>query len=304
MEKKYMAILLTLWIGLLSFVGINKAQGNLFDIKKTREEVEIMKGILESTLKIAFRGAQPGGEETPFWGGPSPHISGGYLYGQGAVFTLSAPSSFLAAMPKLAMLAPMPPKPPTVSPVPKISGRSADKAPSAPSAPEAPHDPLVVGPDGDSDLIDVDQVTKQAMADAEKAMKQVGKTMKQQELFQNKWKEKYEKDLRTSLAAAQKSLQEWRSQVQVQKQDVEKQVALMKPALIEALAKHGDSLTIVKPEEYISLILASERWGGFFTEEGEDGREVISVKKSVITDYKAGRITLDEFKKKVLVYVQ
>ena len=162
----------------------------------------------------------------------------------------------------------------------------------------------MAGPDGDSGLIDVDQVTKQAMADAEKAMKQVEKTMKEQEIFQKEWKEKYEKDLRTSLADAQKSLQQWRYHVQVQKQDVEKQVALMKPALIEALAKHGDSLTIVKPEEYISLIISSERWGNFLSEEGEDGREVISVKKSVITDYKAGRITLDEFKKKVLIYVQ
>jgi hypothetical protein len=78
----------------------------------------------------------------------------------------------------------------------------------------------------------------------------------------------------------------------------------MKPALIEALAKHGDSLTIVKPEEYISLVIASERWRDFLGEEGEAGREVISVRKSVITDFKAGRITLDEFKKKVLVYTQ
>ena len=138
MEKKYVAILLTLWIGLILFVGINKAQGNLFDTKKTREEVEIMKGILQSTLKIAFRGAQSGGEETHFWEGPSPHISGCYLYGQGAVFTLSAPSSYLAAMPKLAMLAPRPPKPPSAPSAPKIAAHPADKIPPVPPVPPAP----------------------------------------------------------------------------------------------------------------------------------------------------------------------
>jgi hypothetical protein len=31
-------------------------------------------------------------------------------------------------------------------------------------------------------------------------------------------------------------------------------------------------------------------------------REIISVQKSTITDYKAGRLTLDGFKAKVLVY--
>jgi len=90
----------------------------------------------------------------------------------------------------------------------------------------------------------------------------------------------------------------------MQRQNMEKQREAMKPVLIEVLARYGDSMSFVKPEEYITLILSSDHWSDW---EGDDeeirsGREAISVKKSTIMDYKLGKISIDDFKKRVLIY--
>jgi len=68
--------------------------------------------------------------------------------------------------------------------------------------------------------------------------------------------------------------------------------------LVDTLAQYGDSMYGVNPDEYINLVfqvspLASLNASG-------RGSEVISVRKSWITDYKAGKMTLEEFRKKVL----
>ena len=71
--------------------------------------------------------------------------------------------------------------------------------------------------------------------------------------------------------------------------------------LIEALANYGDSLTTVKPGEYINLVLIDGhlRFGRMKTR-----HDIISAQKSWITDYKAGRLTLENFKQKVLQYTE
>jgi hypothetical protein len=81
----------------------------------------------------------------------------------------------------------------------------------------------------------------------------------------------------------------------------------IKGYLVEALAKHGDSLTTVKPGEYINLVLADSRLGvdSALGVDGQKARyDVISVQKSWITDYKAARLSLDGFKQKVLQYAE
>ena len=74
--------------------------------------------------------------------------------------------------------------------------------------------------------------------------------------------------------------------------------------LIEALANYGDSLTQVKPSEYINLILYTEGLDIMDYGPAKTRHDVISAQKSWITDYKAGRITLDNFKQKVLQYTE
>jgi len=73
--------------------------------------------------------------------------------------------------------------------------------------------------------------------------------------------------------------------------------------LIEALANYGDSLTQVKPGEYINLILYAD---ALDTNSGrmKARHDIISAQKSWITDFKAGRISLDSFKQKVLQYTE
>jgi hypothetical protein len=75
--------------------------------------------------------------------------------------------------------------------------------------------------------------------------------------------------------------------------------------LIEALANYGDSLTQVKPGEYVNLILDTEDTLDIMDYGPAKTRhDVISAQKSWITDYKAGRISLENFKQKVLQYTE
>ena len=72
----------------------------------------------------------------------------------------------------------------------------------------------------------------------------------------------------------------------------------LREPLVDILATYGDSLSVVKPDEYINLILHTP---SLLNVAGRLQRvETISARKSWITDYKAGRITLDEFRKTVL----
>jgi len=73
--------------------------------------------------------------------------------------------------------------------------------------------------------------------------------------------------------------------------------------LMEAMANHGDSLTVVKPGEYVNLVIIDGGTHWFGDDSGDRAqREILSVQKSVITDYKTGKLTLDAFKQKVLNY--
>jgi len=91
---------------------------------------------------------------------------------------------------------------------------------------------------------------------------------------------------------------EMKQQIQVQKEKTAKQqeelrqkLSVVKESLIEAVANYGDSMTTVKPDEYINLI---------FDASGQ--YEIVSIQKSWIKDYKAGKLTLDQFEEKAIQY--
>jgi len=115
-------------------------------------------------------------------------------------------------------------------------------------------------------------------------------------------------EVRKKLADAQEQVKKRREEAEKQDQKLQELVIQLKGYLIEALASYGDSLTAVKPNEYINLVITTDSDGyGFLIGstdpvESRPRKEIISVQKSVITDYKAGRITLDGFKQKVLQY--
>jgi hypothetical protein len=75
----------------------------------------------------------------------------------------------------------------------------------------------------------------------------------------------------------------------------------IRDGLVEALAGYGDSLTTVKPGEYVNIVLLDVPADGAGARRGS---EVISAQKSWISDYKAGKLSLGEFKGKVLRYRQ
>jgi hypothetical protein len=112
--------------------------------------------------------------------------------------------------------------------------------------------------------------------------------------------------VRKRLAEAQDKVKRRREESEQERQKLMEAVAQAKVYLIEALANHGDSLTTVKPNEYVNLVLTTDGANVLFagTEEPASRRQIISVQKSVITDYKAGRLTLEAFKQKVLQYTE
>jgi hypothetical protein len=77
-------------------------------------------------------------------------------------------------------------------------------------------------------------------------------------------------------------------------------LSVIKDNLIEALANYGDSMTTVKPGEYINLVLVTDDLIG--SRDPRNRSDVISAQKSWITDFKAGKSTLDAFKAKLIQY--
>jgi hypothetical protein len=105
--------------------------------------------------------------------------------------------------------------------------------------------------------------------------------------------------LRKAVEDARGRTKQIREEAEANRQKFLQNIAGLKPPLIEALANYGDSITTVKPEEYINLVLITD---GF--DEQRTRSDVISARKSWITDYKAGRLTMEGFKQKVVQYNQ
>jgi hypothetical protein len=116
-----------------------------------------------------------------------------------------------------------------------------------------------------------------------------------------------QEELRKKVTEAQEKVKKVRADTEVSRAKFLESLVEIKAFLIEALANHGDSLTTVKPNEYITLVLMLDDFGDSLYMDATGGRtrqEVISVQKSWITDYKAGRLTLDAFKQKAIQYAQ
>jgi ribosomal protein S17E len=107
--------------------------------------------------------------------------------------------------------------------------------------------------------------------------------------------------------AARELMEEYRKKAKQNREEAKakheeylKNLSKTKDNLIEALASYGDSMTTVKPHEYINLVLATDDpsipW------DQRPRHDVISAQKSWIADYRAGKLTLDAFKAKLIRY--
>jgi hypothetical protein len=112
-----------------------------------------------------------------------------------------------------------------------------------------------------------------------------------------------QEDLQKQLAKLQEQARKSREDQEQQRARLTEALGTIKTYLIEALANYGDSLTTIKPNEYVTLVIMTDDASTLFDGDRASSRcELISAQKSWITDYKAGKLTLDAFKQKVLQY--
>jgi hypothetical protein len=303
----FTVVIIVLNLGLLSWTLAQGTRSDLFDLRKAQQELEIMKGILNTTLDFAARdmrerGQGAEGRSTGYreaeilhsWGGGS--ITAFYLYGQGATFMIptgrfrtsrmrrdlasqyivaehdsqEAMEDFEDALEEVKesqeMLQERLEETARLHAEAALAGAPPPPAPPAPPAPPKP--------------------AAQVKAAPQPAPEPKQKT----------------EEMRKKVFLAQEKLKQRQAEVEQRRQKFLEALGQAKVQLVEALANHGDSLSFVKPNEYVNLVLTTDEGEAFL--EGSRGgrREIISVQRSAVSDYKAGKLTLEAFKQKVLQY--
>lgn len=339
MKKQIAVILIT-----LSLAAFSWAQGTneYFDGKKSQEELEIMKGILNTTISLITQDNDQKGISIR----RNPNIQAFYLAGQGAVFVIPISSSpsynlelsraldatrvslnqlrdnlqfeILADGTMLTSAPPLPPAPPlpALPPAPRVEALEDGSlvAPAPPSPPALPESPIV-----DQEKLKAQIEKQRALMEeyrekVEEYREQAERQREEAEKMREEMREEAERQReeaekqREEMREAQKALaEEYRVRAEKSREEEQKRrekllqsLADIKVHLIEALANYGDSLTTVQPNEYINLILNTQNLGG----ERNRRFDTISAQKSWITDYKAGRLSLEGFKQKVRQYTQ
>ena len=112
--------------------------------------------------------------------------------------------------------------------------------------------------------------------------------------------------MKKRLFEAQEKVRQRREEMEAERKKLMEYLGVIKGYLVEAIANYGDSMTTVKNGEYINLIIDVDRFGGGrFLEMGDSNQptyQIITVPRSLITDYKAGKLTLETFKQRVQEY--
>lgn len=315
MKRQIAVILIT-----LSLAAFSRAQGTneFFDGKKSQEELEIMKGILNTTISFITKDYDQKGISIR----RNPSIQAFYLAGQGAVFVIPISSSpsysielsraldatreslnelrYNLKLEKLydgSLIAPAPPAPPA-TPIPQMKALEDGSlvAPAPPSPPRPPESPIV-----DQEKLKA-QIEKQ-MANIEEykeKAEEYRELAERQREEAEKQREEVRKAQMDTLELFRTREEKSREEQQKRREELLQSLADIKIHLIEALANYGDSLTTVQSDEYINLILNTEG----LEDSSKKRFDTISAQKSWITDYKAGRLSLEDFKQKVRQYTQ
>ena len=77
----------------------------------------------------------------------------------------------------------------------------------------------------------------------------------------------------------------------------------LKNELVQVMARHGDSLTHLKPDEYFNIIMIESDTDFVWDGSSSTARgEILSVKMSEILAHRSGETDLSEFRTKVLEY--
>ncbi len=365
MRKQAFTILLILGLGSLTWGAAQGTKQDLFDLKKSRQELEVMKGILSTTIGFVANEIQ-GRDSTTFekmgtffrYGGFGSDITSYYLYGQGATFVVPI-SSFRFASTRGGRLMAWSNEPKIATTFDdgmndaleqvqeqmealnfEMAAKNEEMAAAARETAEAAQSLAlevasefpngiragvvggvpggVVGgvgggviggvPGGVGTGVGVGtgsakgrgtgtiQATPTPQAPPSPPTPAVAPRPAKPQVDRE--------EMRRRLEDAQVKVRKAREDVEARRKKLLESLTQVSGYLIEALANHGDSLTQVKPNEYINIIITTDEATPLLGDSGESQsrRQVISVQKSSITDYKAGRITIDGFKQKVLQY--
>ena len=110
-----------------------------------------------------------------------------------------------------------------------------------------------------------------------------------------------EKNLEKKVSRIKVRLREVKEQTEEQKAKTAKEREAIKQELIGIVAVHGGSMTQVKENEFINLILR-DQCRPFVWNDSKDERTVLSVKKADISAYRSGQITMEQLKSRFIEY--
>lgn len=269
MKKQIAGILIILGVGLFAW-----AQGTRdhFDAKKSEEELEIMRGILRTTISYVEEKSQ---KQDSAW--RYANLRAMYLTNQGVVFFIPFSGMTIANLSEQAeeLRDYVQANQETLRLARELSSRARNAAGKTTGAepPAPPVPPVRPAPPAPPVPPAAPQINREELR-------------KKVDDFRDQAKQRHE----AAEANRAKMLQN---------------LAEVKVHLIEAMANYGDSLTTVKPNEFINLVLETNEDNGdmIWGQRGQERhQDIISVQKSWITDYKAGKLNLDGFKQKVLQY--
>ena len=257
-----------------------------FDPAGLRQELEIMEGILHTTLKYALEESDSGPRAF------SRRTESFYLYGQGAVFVVNLPfrrsrdivrevarqergiarqerelSRIKNALgetedPNILILKAQQ----QVLRAAELASVQADAASDAPPPPAPTWEPLPPAP---------------PVAFVEQAPEQVLEPLKER------------------LQSLQNRLQVQQRQMEEHNAEIEKKIVDVEKALLEALSRHGGSFRSLSEGEFVTLILnQGEKWLG----RSPSQARVLVVPKSALMAFAADRIGWDDLLRQVVSY--
>jgi hypothetical protein len=282
----------------LGFSGILQAQTD-YDTVQIDREIAVMKSIIETSLNLARKSVQAEGSRSSgfdsrfqYWeqfsGGGG--VNGYYLYGQGAVFTI---------------------------PYPCLSGKSPrewDEVVARIEELKAQESPNVGYLLSEMAFLESQIQMEQRELDM---MRSSGESLFETVPFEEpespetvepraprgRDTEARKEALEKRIKRLQERLEKGRERSEDQRAKAEKERELIREELFRVIATHGDSLTEVKDDEYINLIL-NDSCEPFRWNRNREGRSqsVLSVRKSDLGLYRSGQLTLDQLKQKFIEY--
>jgi hypothetical protein len=280
----------------------------LFDEAKVRKEIEVMKSILATSLSFSSQEMEK--LTTSGWGreyrralrewsgGLRPRVEGLYLYGQGTVFTIHVPRLSQGGFDRIEALDA------ELAELEELDWVNADllEARIALMESQLQLAQESLGPAGTGAYAPMPESVPLPPVPPEPPT--AGERDERLPREERERREARAEDAKHRVREVREELQAARAEVQATQEDIEAYRRRLKNDLIEALARHGDSLTHVKPDEYVNFVLV-ESWHPVYDWEGgpQEGHALIlSVQMSDILAHARGQLTFEQFAAQVLDY--